>query len=996
MKGIQLFAIIIFLLGTMSFKKQDSRFEQDLSNQKWSIWLDKHTDWQHDSLFLPPVDIQKLKVNIPTCGWKELYLKHDIETHLPATVEQFYWGTFENQKDSFIDLVWAKTPARLKEDYIGVSWFYTDMDVSNILKNKRIILEFASCRQRSEIYVNEQLVGYDCIGNTPFDVDITKVVKIGKNKIAVRITDPGGQYDWMDFMVYKWSNYDIPSSHGFGGITGNVKLIATDQTYINDIFIKNKPTITDIDAVFSMAANGALTKGTITYTISNYKSPDNIILKREVKVSNQETIENIQLADAKTWSPETPNLYLIKAEWKGDDGSSDFKVQRFGFRWFDVQDVNGDKQLFLNGKRVFVLTAISWGFWPQNGIFPTPELAKKQIIVAKQLGLNMLNFHRTIGQTISLDLADEMGIMFYEEPGGYIAPEPNASKFAHQFEIEKVNRMIKRDRNHPALVIYNMKNEACCSAGNNDKKNIANFHNIDETRLITFSSQNYPPNFLGKAPLTPHDAKLYMLPYNHELLYQGWWDEHHAGGPGCYIDTMNYQNPTKYTLYTDHKNEIIYYGEEGSIGTVSRVQLINDEVKKRKYAGYDGKYYQDIYNVYNHFLKENKWEEYYKDVDAITVSMGNIGYYYQGRTIENCRINNIVDGYAINGWESTLCDNLSGVVDLYRNPKGNVELISRYSKPLYIAVKPHNKVLESGDSTIVDFFIVNQLNVSGEYTLKIKIKDSLSIEEKEFKVKVEGGNTYGQLLVKDINYRTQKKTDSRYITISASLIKDRQTIAEGNDKLFVVSLPPNNSTEYSILDNDGELQKYFTDHQIKYNLFDNTTKPKSQTLLAGKTDTVIITNALIEWIKAGNKLIIIDGADRWANALAKKELIQYQGRVTLRTIWWGGNFFNRKHEFFDGLPVNQALNWEYQVMVRYNSSQKEGGNNRYGLKLRADEIMCAAVNMEDPLITVAVGTVNLGKGKIVFSTLPVLPYLNITEKAAITAQRLLLNYLKLQ
>jgi hypothetical protein len=182
--------------------------------------------------------------------------------------------------------------------------------------------------------------------------------------------------------------------------------------------------------------------------------------------------------------------------------------------------------------------------------------------------------------------------------------------------------------------------------------------------------------------------------------------------------------------------------------------------------------------------------------------------------------------------------------------------------------------------------------------------------------------------------------------------------------------------------------------KINYNNFNHSGKPNSKILVIGKVDSVLITDELIEWIKSGNKLIIIEGADEWAKALASKGLIQYQGRQTLKNLWWGGNFFNRQHEYFEGLPVNQALNWEYQVMVRYNSPGKEAGNNRFGLKMKADEIMCAAVNMEDSLITVAVGEVNIGKGKIVFSTLPILPYLNSSEKAAVSARKVLLNYIK--
>ena len=111
----------------------------------------------------------------------------------------------------------------------------------------------------------------------------------------------------------------------------------------------------------------------------------------------------------------------------------------------------------LNGKRIVLRSAISWGFWPINGLFATPEMAGKQIQAAKDLGLNMLNNHRCIGQPILFEKADEMGLLQYEEPGDYSAGTHDP--FAQACIREKLRRMVVRDRSHPSLVIYNLANE---------------------------------------------------------------------------------------------------------------------------------------------------------------------------------------------------------------------------------------------------------------------------------------------------------------------------------------------------------------------------------------------------------------------------------------------------------------------------------------------------------------------------------------------------------
>lgn len=99
----------------------------------------------------------------------------------------------------------------------------------------------------------------------------------------------------------------------------------------------------------------------------------------------------MSLPQARLWSVDVPNLYELTLRLGNDEVK-----KRFGFRWFEVRTVKGDKQFYLNGKRITLVTAISWSFWPGNGITPSRELAYKQVRDAKQLGMTMLNFHRTM------------------------------------------------------------------------------------------------------------------------------------------------------------------------------------------------------------------------------------------------------------------------------------------------------------------------------------------------------------------------------------------------------------------------------------------------------------------------------------------------------------------------------------------------------------------------------------------------------------------------
>lgn len=155
-------------------------------------------------------------------------------------------------------------------------------------------------------------------------------------------------------------------------------------------------------------------------------------------------------------------------------------------------------------------------------------------------------------------------------------------------------------------------------------------------------------------------------------------------------------------------------GEDGAIGTPPRLQLIRDEIlQSGTTSGWEAMDYMKWYDAYDSFLKHNGFAKAFPTVDDLTRAMGNVAFYYQGRVIENIRISNTVDAYAVNGWESMKLENHSGIVDNYRYPKGDVEVMARYNQPLFLAVKMNRKVLNVGDTTIVDTYIVNEKNLKG-------------------------------------------------------------------------------------------------------------------------------------------------------------------------------------------------------------------------------------------------------------------------------------------
>ncbi len=570
--------------------------------------------------------------------------------------------------------------------------------------------------------------------------------------------------------------------------------------------------------------------------------------------------------------------------------------------------------------------------------------------------------------------------------------------------------MIKRDRSHPSLVIYNMHNERGAPPQKLDSLQMLAGHQLDETRMKTYNSSN------GSIKMGPDPRfKLHLLPYDTTFRDYGWFDQHHAGGPGTYHDNL-YKNPTDYAKYFDHKDEIIFYGEEGAIGTPPRLQLIRDEILKRGATfGWESDSYLKWYEAYNKFLKSDPgFNKAYPNVDSLTKALGNVAYYYQGRVIENVHISNTIDGYAVNGWECMKLENHSGIVDNHRNLKGDPTLISRYNQPLYVAVKLNRKVLGVGDTSTADFFIVNQKDLAGDYELRVKVTDEKGnkLLTKTVTVKLSGGSVYGQLLYAGLPVGINQPG---YTTVTAALWKNGKHLASGDDKIFAVALDASGIPAGGMVaDTSGILAPYLKAVGVGSFKEYRSGRPEGKYLLVGaflpqQTGNPLVTD-ILEWVNEGNTLIVVNSIDGWADHLAKKEVIDYRGSKVLGTGWYGGNFFSKQHVLLNGLPQAQVFNWEYQCFATYNRS-------RSGLRLFNGETIVAAVADHKPEVYSALSIIPHGRGKIILCSLDIFSCLkdvraekraegdgenasmntfNVLQnnKANMVGQQLLLNMLK--
>ncbi|MCG8697055.1 MAG: hypothetical protein MI922_03305, partial [Bacteroidales bacterium] len=489
---------------------------------------------------------------------------------------------------------------------------------------------------------------------------------------------------------------------------------------------------------------------TVEIEIHEANNPSKVVYattdKQELEKGNNTITWNINTPDAKIWDINNPNLYYIHFNIYGENKKLLHSVsERFGYRWFEVTGQGSDAQFRLNGKRIVLRTAISWGYYPVNGMYATPEMARRHVQAAKDIGLNMLSFHRGMGCEIVLDMADEIGLLYYAEPGGYTAGrKAKGDEFIRDWVSEKWLRMVKSMRNHPSLVIYNMINEQADTPDKRNHEDMALAHEIDPSRVMTYVSGWVVE---GKKEL----KKLHMLPFDTTQYHYGWFDFHHARGWGS-LQELHYRNSETFFLNSNDKEEIVFYGEEGAIAVPPLLEKAVARYDASGKEGWDGTAYRSWLDAYKNYLKEKDWNQYYPTVDGLIQQMGELSHYYQGRIIENVRISDVLDGYAVNGYECERNENHSGVVDVFRNPKTDPKLMSHYAQPLYVALKARNKIGHVDEHVIIDAFVVNEVDLKGEFTLRLNMDTPNGNNEMvvESKVQVTGGDVYGELISKAI------------------------------------------------------------------------------------------------------------------------------------------------------------------------------------------------------------------------------------------------------
>ncbi|MCP4274767.1 MAG: hypothetical protein GY779_00225, partial [Gammaproteobacteria bacterium] len=271
---------------------------------------------------------------------------------------------------------------------------------------------------RAEVYLNDNVVGVHEGGFTPFSFRIDSMLKFDQdNIITLRVLGPI-LLD-TDKVIDGMGAMETPQWRGgiTGGIWQSVRLVVTDKSYINDVFIE--PNLEQSQAKITLSTTNFDTfdsNDSIDFSVAEAKT-GKVVASKKVNISMQPGKNQwqgiIDIPKAKSWSPDAPNLYTLTTTLSKGDKISDKLSERFGMREFTV----ANKRFYLNGEEIYVKAAFLEGVYPVGIASPVDlELARKEIRLAKKAGFNMLRPWRRPPAPEWLDLADEMGVMVIGSP----------------------------------------------------------------------------------------------------------------------------------------------------------------------------------------------------------------------------------------------------------------------------------------------------------------------------------------------------------------------------------------------------------------------------------------------------------------------------------------------------------------------------------------------------------------------------------------------------
>lgn len=416
--------------------------------------------------------------------------------------------------------------------YEGTVWYRRNFDYT-LDPGKRLFVYFGAANYETVAGLNGRKIGKHTGGYTPFNFEITGMVKEHDNSLVVKV-DNRRKPEGVPTVNCDWWNY--------GGITRSVLLVETPETFIRDYYVQLKKD--DMKTIAGwVRLDGSKAVQEVTVSIPELK------ISKSVKTDENGYASFEIKAKPEYWCPENPKLYDvdIKAE---TDSISD----RIGFRSIKTDGTD----ILLNGKKIFCRGVSIHEEMPygKSGRAFSEDHDRILLGWARDMGCNFIRLAHYPHNEAMVRLAEEMGFMVWSEiPVYWTIHWDNPDTYANaEAQLED---MINRDKNRANVIIWSVANET--PHGDARLKFLSSLisraREMDPTRLVSAAMEK---SRLGHNVMTVDDDLAGLVDLISFNQYIGWYD-----GNSEKCDSISWTFDVKKPVFISEFGAGAVYGRHG-------------------------------------------------------------------------------------------------------------------------------------------------------------------------------------------------------------------------------------------------------------------------------------------------------------------------------------------------------------------------------------------------------------------------------------------------
>jgi beta-glucuronidase len=444
---------------------------------QWQTIIDPYETGYYDYRYLPSAD-GYFKDTKPKA--KSDLIEYDFDTSDSLSVP----GDWNTQKERLLL-------------YEGTIWYKKSFAYQK-KTNTRLFVYFGAANYVADVYLNGEKLGRHEGGFTPFNFEITNLVRETANSLIVKV-DNQRRRDGVPTLNTDWWNY--------GGLTREVKLVETPATFVQDYFIQLQKGSRDHISGW-VKLNGDKLNQKVTVRIPEAKA------SRSFNTDANGFAEISFPADLTLWSPDNPKLYDVVIE-----SETDRVPDLIGFRSIEVKG----PEILLNGRPIFLRGVSIHEEAPfRGGRAYSKEDANTLLGWAKELGCNFVRLAHYPHNESMVRQADKLGLMVWSEiPVYWTILWENSTTFENA--QTQLTEMIARDKNRAAVIIWSMANETPIGDARLSflKKLVDRARGLDSTRLISAALERHYLDEQTEMIDDPLGEYLDVLGCNE---YVGWYD----------------------------------------------------------------------------------------------------------------------------------------------------------------------------------------------------------------------------------------------------------------------------------------------------------------------------------------------------------------------------------------------------------------------------------------------------------------------------------------